>query len=283
MGIARPAIALLLEEAAVRPFSGKIVTLGRQTIGASADEIKAEFQRFKVAPLGALTATPDDNELFQMMGFVGVESLDYSDFENATHIVDLNHDGLPAQLIGQFDVVLDGGTLEHVFHLPNALKNALSLLKEGGRAIFISPSTNYVDHGFYMFSPTLFWDYLLVNGFSIETSYFIRCSLNTRKRWRAYAYERDSYRRFSIGSLDSRPYINFVVATKREGATTEKIPQQTFYLDNWAAKTGLSAQRKYVRLERILGRIPGALELAVRMWPMIARRGRWGLRYVNDY
>ena len=257
MGIARPAIALLLEEAAVRPFSGKIVTLGRQTIGASADEIKAEFQRFKVAPLGALTATPDDNELFQMMGFVGVESLDYSDFENATHIVDLNHDGLPAQLIGQFDVVLDGGTLEHVFHLPNALKNALSLLKEGGRAIFISPSTNYVDHGFYMFSPTLFWDYLLVNGFSIETSYFIRCSLNTRKRWRAYAYERDSYRRFSIGSLDSAAIHQLCGRNKKRGRYNRENTSTDFLFGQLGRKDWTIGTTKICTLGTYLGSYSG--------------------------
>ena len=29
--------------------------------------------------------------------------------------------------------------------------------------------------------------------------------------------------------------------------------------------------------------IPGALDLAIALWPLIARRGRWGLRYVGDY
>jgi SAM-dependent methyltransferase len=282
MGLGRSAIALLLEEAALRPFSGKIATLGRQTIGANAEQIKAEFKRFGVVPKHEPTTVTDD-QLFRMMGFSGVESIDNDDYENATHILDLNQNSMPPQILGQFDVVLDGGTLEHVFHVPNALRNALSLLKPGGRIIFLSPSTNHVDHGFYMFSPTLFMDYLLTNGFSIQTFYFIRYSLNSRKRWRAYAYERDSFRHFSIGSLDSRPYMNFVVATKIPGATIDKIPQQTFYLDQWANKTALRTTGRFARLETILSRIPGALDLAIAVWPLVARRGRWGLRYVGDF
>lgn len=282
MGLGRSAIALLLEEAALRPFSGKIATLGRQTIGANAEQIKAEFKRFGVVPRHEPTAVTDD-QLFRMMGFSGVESFDNDDYEKATHILDLNQNSMPQEILGQFDVVLDGGTLEHVFHVPNAMRNALSLLKPGGRIIFLSPSTNHVDHGFYMFSPTLFMDYLLTNGFSIQTFYFIRYSLNSRKKWRAYAYERDSFRHFSIGSLDSRPYMNFVVATKIPGATIDKIPQQTFYLDQWASKTVLRTTGRFARLEALLSRIPGALDLAIAVWPLVARRGRRGLRYVGDF
>jgi SAM-dependent methyltransferase len=284
MAIGRAATALLLEEAAARPFSGTIATLGRQTIRATPVEINAQFDRFGIVPRQSMgVAAPDDNALFHMMGFASVESLDKSDFENATHIVDLNLDGLPRELIGKFDVALDYGTLEHVFHIPNALKNVLDLVKEGGRIIFLSPSSNHVDHGFYMFSPTLFMDYLLANGLSIETCYLLRYSLNSRKPWQAYAYERDSFRKFSIGALDSRPYAIFVVATKAPGSTSDKVPQQSFYMDQWMTKTGLARHGKYERYERVLRRIPGALDLAYALWPIIARKGRWGLRHVADY
>jgi hypothetical protein len=180
-------------------------------------------------------------------------------------------------------VVLDCGTIEHVFHIPNAMKNVLSLVKTGGRVVFLSPSSNHVDHGFYMFSPTLFLDCLLANGLTVQTCYLIRYSLNSRKSWQAYAYERDSFGKFSIGVLDSRPYAIFVVATKAPGSTTDKIPQQTFYLNNWAAKTVLPKHGRYYQYESVLRYIPGALDLAIAVWPVFARRGRWALRYVGDY
>lgn len=284
MGIARGAIALLLEEAKARPFSGSIATLGRQTVTASPGEIGAQFDRFGIAPKQASgAAEPDDNALFGMMGFSSVESLDNNDFEGATHIVDLNQDELPKALEQKFDVVLDSGTIEHVFHVPNALKNTLGMVKDGGRVIFLSPSSNHVDHGFYMFSPTLFMDYLLANGLTVHTCYFVRYSLNAYKAWRAYAYERDSFRRFSIGVMDSRPYMIFVVATKTPGSTAGKIPQQSFYVNSWATKNALTKRGRYYRLERMLRHIPGALDLAIAAWPRIARRGRWGLRYVGKY
>ncbi len=283
MGIGRAAIALLLEEAAARPFAGKIATLGRQTISATPQEISAQFTRFGVSPRAAIgNGQPDDQALFRMMGFAAVESLDYSDFEGATHVVDLNSDGLSPNLFGQFEVVLDSGTIEHVFHVPNALKNALSLAKEGGRVIFLSPSSNHVDHGFYMFSPTLFMDYLLANGLRIETCYFIRYSPDGSKPWRAYRYNRESWRQFTIGALDSRPYMIFVVATRVPGSSIGKIPQQALYRERWKA-VGSTAPGRHDRLKRILRRIPGApaLATAVRSWA--APRGRRGLEFVGDY
>jgi SAM-dependent methyltransferase len=282
MGVGRAATALLLEEAASRPFVGKIATLGRQTVGATPQEISAQFKRFGVTPCAPIgNARPDDQALFRMMGFAAVESLDYSDYEGATHVVDLNSDNLSPDLVGQFDVVLDSGTIEHVFHVPNALKNTLSLAKEGGRVIFLSPSSNHVDHGFYMYSPTLFVDYLLANGLRIETCYFIRCSPNGRRPWQAYRYDRESWRQFSIGVLDNRPYMVFVVATRVPGSSLDKIPQQTLYRERWNASISVASKR-HDRLKLILRQIPGALALAikVRTW---TRGGCRGLELVGEY
>lgn len=283
MGIGRAAIALLLEEAVARPFSGKLATLGRQTIRATPKEISAQFARFGIVPRASVgDGEPEDQRLFRMMGFSSVESLDYSDYEGATHVVDLNRDNLPPDLIGRFDVVLDSGTIEHVFHVPNALRNALNRAKEGGRVIFLSPSSNHVDHGFYMFSPTLFMDYLLANGLRVETFYLVRYSVDSRKPWRAYAYGRESWRQFTIGALDGRPYLIFVVATRVPGSSVDKIPQQALYTARWQAPSP-TAHAGHDRLKRILRRVPGAFALATAVWARIVPRGRRGLKFMGDY
>lgn len=282
LGIGRGAVGLLLAEGKVRPFSGAIATLGRQTVLLSGKEVRGQFDRYRTAPALPIPDDADDVALFKAMGFARVESFDHSDFEGATHIVDLNK-RLPDQFSARYDVVFDSGTIEHVFHIPNALENAVSLAKVGGRVMFLSPSANHVDHGFYMFSPTLFLDYLLANGFRVETSYLVRYSVNAHAPWQAYAYERDSFRKFSTGAMDSRPYLIFVVATKLPGATADKIPQQTFYTAQWEAGAALSKQGRYAKLQRILQRIPGAMTLALFFWPMIAKRGRWGLKHVADF
>src|SRR5438094_5345780 len=278
MGIGRAAIALLLEEAAARPFSGRLATLGRQTISATDQEVAKQFARFGFpSPAPAKEGPLDDQRLFRMMGFAAVESIDYSDFEGATHILDLNTDEISPALVGRFDVVLDSGTIEHVFHIPNALKNVLTLAKEGGRIIFLSPSSNHVDHGFYMFSPTLFMDYLVTNGLRIEKLYFIRYASSTRAPWKAYAYDRESWRKFEIGALDGRPYMVFVVATRVPGSSIGRIPQQSFYQERWSADLASVREERRRRLKRMLALIPGALALVTRIRSILRPRGWRGL------
>lgn len=238
MGLARGAAALLLEEHARKPFSGRIATLGVQTIYMSPADLTRQFDRFGVKPVVPLAEPLDDKQMFRMMGFDSIETLDYSDFEGADHVVDLNHDGLPEHLRGKFDVVLDSGTLEHVFHVPNAMKNIISLVNVGGRIIFLSPSSNHMDHGFYMFSPTFFADYFLANKFEINTGYVVRYSPNLDDLWDAYQYDPDRWRDLHIGGLDDKPYALFFVVTRTAESTAGVIPQQNYYADTAAMYSG---------------------------------------------
>jgi hypothetical protein len=61
-------------------------------------------------------------EFFRLLGAQSVESIDASEYEGATHVHDMNLP-VPRELLGRFSVVHDGGTLEHVFNVPQALKN----------------------------------------------------------------------------------------------------------------------------------------------------------------
>lgn len=240
MGLARGAAALLLEESVRRPFSGQIATLGVQTLYLSPADLRRQFERFSVTPVVPFRDSEafDDKLLFRMLGFQSVERLDYSDFEGADHVVDLNADGLAEKLRGKFDVVLDSGTLEHIFHIPHALKNIISLVKVGGRIIFLSPSSNHLDHGFYMFSPTFFADYFLANKFEINTCYVVRYSPNLDELWDAYQYDPERWRDLHIGGLDDKPYAIFFVVTRTAESTSAVIPQQNYYADNAAMYAG---------------------------------------------
>lgn len=105
---------------------------------------------------------------FETLGAARVESMDNSDFEGAQFIHDLNQP-LPVEWREQFDVVFDGGTLEHVFNFPTALRNAMELLKPGGRLFIHNCANNLCGHGFYQFSPELFYRALgPENGFEVE-------------------------------------------------------------------------------------------------------------------
>jgi len=92
------------------------------------------------------------------IGYPVMQSLDYSDFEGADYTHDLNKP-IPAKLAGRFDVIIDGGTVEHVYDTPAALDNIYAMLAPGGVFISINGMTGWPGHGFYQFSPELAWRY----------------------------------------------------------------------------------------------------------------------------
>jgi hypothetical protein len=80
-------------------------------------------------------------------------------------IVDLNAT-LPDDLAGQFDLVLDPGTLEHCFNIGAAIANVARAVTVGGYVCHFSPMTMF-NHGFYNLNPTFFHDFYTQNGFEI--------------------------------------------------------------------------------------------------------------------
>jgi SAM-dependent methyltransferase len=240
VGLARGALALLLEEALQRPFSGTVATLGKQTILVGSRELEKLFAQYGVA----MAREPgskreiDDQDVMLALGFSEARSLDYSDYEGATDVVDLNTADLPAIHKGRYDVVLDSGTIEHVFHVPNVLKNIFDMLKPGGRVIFLAPSSNHMDHGFYMFSPTFFYDYYAANGFVVEKACVVRYNVDLSQLWYVYDYVPGAWLDLSLGGLDNHPYAIFFVATKAPGARWDVIPQQGYYSRTNAAYAG---------------------------------------------
>ena len=251
MGIAKGAARLILDECSKHPFSGSVLQLGRQKLFFSLPELEewaglhnvelAETIPEAVASIKLVSeGCVDDKTFFHKLGFQTVHSCDYSDFQAADHVFDLNLP-IPEHLHNKYDLIVDSGTLEHVFHLPQALKNVHDLLKEGGRVIHLLPATNYVDHGFYMFSPTLFHDYYSANRWDIDTAYIIEL---TRRHdvdpWRIYQYTPGVLNSLSSGGFDRGYLVNiYFVVRKNEKSTTDVIPQQSRYQeDKWKASTG---------------------------------------------
>jgi SAM-dependent methyltransferase len=96
--------------------------------------------------------------LMQRLGFGKIETMDFSPYEGATVIHDLNT--LPArELEGQFDFIFDGGTIEHVFNVPNALEGIYRMLKPGGRFVSANGFSGWHNHGMYQFTPELVWTF----------------------------------------------------------------------------------------------------------------------------
>jgi len=75
---------------------------------------------------------------------------------------------LPFEFKEQYTAVVDGGSLEHVFNFPVALKNCMEMVQLGGHFLSITPANNFFGHGFYQFSPELHFSvFSSSNGFEL--------------------------------------------------------------------------------------------------------------------
>jgi hypothetical protein len=233
MGIPLQLAYLLLKEADVRPFSGGILQLGRQKCLFTPQELRrmADTQGLRLYGEHLNSSELDDMQFFRSTGFSEVASCDVNSYEHPTFTLDLN--ARPAHALPQYDVVFDGGTLEHVFHLPHALSNLHRLTKTGGRIIHFAACSNNVDHGFYMFSPTLFADHYTANGYMIRNiticEVVISHNFQFLKPWNLYHYEPGGLDRLMHGGFAAKTYFLFVVVTKTDESSEDKVPQQRLY------------------------------------------------------
>jgi SAM-dependent methyltransferase len=230
----------ILECHARSPLRGKVLFLGYPDIYFSYQSFlrMAQIANVPIAVRECAELDPKFGErgycsaraVFSALGVDSIASLDVSGFERADFIFDLNNAKLSREIVEQFDLVIDHGTIEHVFHLPNCLKNIHGMLKTGGRVIHSAPGNNMFDHGFYQFSPTLFADFYSTNGWRIERQLVIQFTKEQETEPPFFApYDPALFSQSSYGGLDSKLYANFVVATKIEGASADRIPQQGYY------------------------------------------------------
>jgi hypothetical protein len=143
---------------------GRVLVLGRLTVYMTPYEV----QKVKAWTGVSLQPTGFADAFFPALGATTVSVLDYSDYEGADILHDLN-EPLAPKYHARFDTVIDGGTLEHVFNFPVALRTCMEAVGEGGRFIISTPANGQMGHGFYQFTPELFYRAFSPNsGFEVE-------------------------------------------------------------------------------------------------------------------
>jgi hypothetical protein len=143
----------------------KTLTVGRQGIHSPhhAIALLLNAEKYEMQPYC-------ESLLIDFLGATSVDSIDASSYEQATIVHDLN---LPLHLDDKYDTIFDGGSLEHVYNVPQALKNLSSVCKVGGQIIHILPANNQCGHGFWQMSPELFFTlYSEKNGYK-DTEVFL--------------------------------------------------------------------------------------------------------------
>jgi len=261
---------------------GRALTLGKQDVLFDYAELIRVMREVGLEPaLGSneelnVKGHISDSCLFKTLGFTDCQSLDYSDYEKADHAVDLNKDDPSPELDGQFDLVYDGGTLEHVFHVPNALHRIFRMLRVGGRVLHTSPCANYLDHGFYMFSPTFFVDFYSANCFDINAVQMMRLARNSEAvPWEISNYTPGCLDDMGVGGLDDGIYMVACTATKTDRSTGTMVPQQRHYLEVWNDQHQQQSSR-----ERGGGLVHGTRQVLGKI-PILYSFARWCSRTVK--
>ena len=143
-----------------------VLTLGCQEINHATLDV-AEAFRLSRSELNVPISLCTSRELFSLLGTKVYDEMDVSDYEGANIIHNLN-DPVPDHLRNKYDVVHDGGTLEHVFNIAEGIRGAMKMVKVGGHLILHNPSNNWFGHGFYQTSPEFYFRALAPeNGFEI--------------------------------------------------------------------------------------------------------------------
>lgn len=179
--------------------------------------------------------------LLRRLGAQQVESLDASSYEQASIVHDMN---LPIadDLKNRFTAVLDGGSLEHVFNVPCALRNCLEMVALGGHFLGASPTNNWMGHGFYQFSPELFFRVLTpVNGFAEMRA--MVCETAPRSRW--FEVTDPAQLGARVYLVNARPTYLFSMARRTALTPIFAVaPQQSDYKANWEQSTQPTVKRR---------------------------------------
>ncbi len=222
MGIEFNAVQFLRFAAKKAPL-GNVATLGRLSLDISEGRLRA------LLPLPANYKHEQfaDNFLRHQFAATSVESFDYSPYEGANHIVDMNQP-LPAQF-PQYDTVLDFGTLEHIYVVSQAFKNLSQLCAEGGQILHILPANNFCGHGFWQFSPELFFSlYSPQNGYR-DTQIFL-AKTSPEKFWYRVSPPAHGQRI----ELDTWTNLHVLCRTVKSANASQEGVQQSDYLARWA-------------------------------------------------
>jgi hypothetical protein len=233
MGITKTDCRLLFYAATLGVDFKYTLTLGRQNLYTSQDDIRFCINKYRANKRTIEQVKfPDEfcEPLFEILGAERTDSIDFSPYQKATVIHDLNMP-VTENLKSKFTCVVDGGTIEHIFNFPVAIKNCMEMIAPGGHYIGITPANNQMGHGFYQFSPELYFRiFSEENGFKIKKMLLSLTAGN--ELWYEIADPKMVKSRGTI--INSHPLFLMFVAEKISEVPVFSItPQQSDYTLAW--------------------------------------------------
>lgn len=175
---------------------------------------------------------PHAKVFFGMMGIDDYVDIDKYDYDKPMLLHDLN-DPIPPSLCNRFSLVVDCGTMEHIFDVKSVFENIVRSLRVGGWVIHFAPSlsTPYLNHGFYGFSPCLFFDFYGTNGFTDFRCYLLEMRTPVQEGvLEPSTYYECSDGSFDGASLDPSKFVTvFFAARKASSLDAIRTPTQGYY------------------------------------------------------
>jgi len=178
MGLGFLAATFILGEHRYRPIKGRVLTIGRQTIGVRGWQLDKLLEMYGIPKRPGHVYTPDGNTLgvnrtedtISQESFFGaftdaeVRSLDVSNYEGADIVCDLQGE-VPPALFGTADFIYNGSCLDNIFDAAAAMRNMTRLLKVGGR-VYHYEQGNTHPTAYLKYSADWFMDFYAVNKFA---------------------------------------------------------------------------------------------------------------------
>ena len=201
---------------------GNVLTLGRQELILNENDLK----KLNVIKNKNFVEKYSDKILIENFNATSITSLDNSNLEGASIVFDMN---LPLKNLNrQFDTIIDFGTSEHIFNVPQSLQNVSDLCKKEGLILHCLPANNNCGHGFWQFSPELFFSlYSKKNGF-LDTEIFLFDSYNKYEWWKINPQKPGERL-----ELSSEVSLYVAVKTKKNCERTKQLVQQSDYTFRW--------------------------------------------------
>lgn len=218
MGITNNNLKFLVENLGLLKKK-KIITIGRQQ---KYFDIKKFFDNKFLKTKFCLNNFEEDHYIDNVLKCISdntITSVDFSDDRGKTNIKFNLNNLLPKKYHNKFDVLIDGGSLEHILDLKNCIQNYKNLVKKNGHLFIFTTANNYFGHGFYQFSLEFFNNiFSKKNGFKILD--ILLCEHNfpgaelskTNKWYRPIFDKNNKYKRFSI--INDKPLMVYALVKK---------------------------------------------------------------------
>ncbi|MEP7236280.1 MAG: hypothetical protein ABI685_00380 [Ferruginibacter sp.] len=235
MGFGNDAIRSLFIAKKLGAAFDQTLTLGRQSWYSSKKKLIDYARHYDVsqAEMEGIVFEDDYSEpVLYALGAKQVDSIDFSDYEKATVVHDLNKP-IPVTLKDRYSMVIDSGTLEHIFNFPAAIKNCMEMLKVNGFFITVTNGNNFLGHGFYQFSPELLYRvFSPENGFKVEHMFLVIPSDGKKETW--YSVNDPDKVKSRINVRNSKQVFVIMIAKKTaEADIFRQTPQQSDYQVIW--------------------------------------------------